>query len=452
MLRAQGERFMAGGAKVDSLGKMLQLRCGATLKNRLAKSAMTEGLADSGNRATAAHARLYRRWAGGGCGLLLTGNIQIDRAHLERPGNVVFDGAPDAAHRTALADWVAAGTAGGTHLWTQLNHAGRQTPKTVNAAPKAPSAVPVALPGKQFGMPVALTAREIGDLVADFARAATISREAGFTGVQLHAAHGYLLSSFLSPLANRRGDDWGGSLENRARFLLDAVRATRAAVGADYPVSVKLNSADFQRGGFAVDDSAQVAAWLAEAGVDLIELSGGSYEQPRMMGSEGLQPAPGPAARTAAREAYFLEEAVRLRAAVDVPMMVTGGFRTAAGMAAAVEAGATDVVGLARPLCTDPDAPAALLDGRCDRLPGWEDNLRLGPGWLGPQSPFDLVRLANGWGVQGWFCVQLLRMGAGQDPDPGMTVFQALRRYAANEAAAAKAWDGPGIRAAAAAP
>jgi 2,4-dienoyl-CoA reductase-like NADH-dependent reductase (Old Yellow Enzyme family) len=430
---------MGANLTVNNLAAGKRLPCGALLKNRLAKSAMTEGLADSRNRATARHARLYRRWAEGGAGLLLTGNVQIDRAHLERPGNVVFDARPDDVHRVALAEWVKAGTADGTHLWVQLNHAGRQTPKAVNPSPKAASAVPVALPGKQFGLPVALTGTEILGLIERFAQAAAISREAGFTGVQLHAAHGYLLSSFLSPLANRREDEWGGSLENRARFLLEAVRATRAAVGADFPLSVKLNSADFQRGGFAVDESAEVARWLAAAGVDLIELSGGSYEQPRMMGSEGLEPVDGPAARTAAREAYFLEEAVRLRQAVPTPLMVTGGFRTAAGMAAALESGACDVIGLARPLCTDADAPNELITGARDRVAGWEDVLRLGPGWLGPQSPFDLIRLANGWGVQGWFCVQLLRMADGLEPDPGMTVFQALRRYAANEAAAAKA-------------
>lgn len=424
---------------MTALADPLTLPCGAVLPNRLAKSAMTEGLADPHNRATEGHVRLYRRWSHGGAGLHITGNVQIDRRHLERPANVLFDGGRDPTAMARLRDWAKAGTEGGNHLWVQINHAGRQTPKTINPAPDAPSPVPVGLPGKQFGMPVALTGAAIRGLIARFADAAAQAREAGFTGAQIHAAHGYLLSSFLSPLANRREDEWGGSIENRARFLVEAVKATRAAVGADFPVSVKLNSADFQRGGFAVDESVEVARWLEAAGVDLIELSGGSYEQPRMMGSEGLEPPVGVRASTAAREAYFLDEAARMRAALTVPLMVTGGFRTRAGMDAALAGGDVDVIGLARPLCTDPEAPAELLAGTRSALPDWERTLRLGPGWLGPASPVDLVRLANGWGVQGWFCVQLLRMGAGQEPDRGMSVFKALRTYAGNEARAAKA-------------
>jgi 2,4-dienoyl-CoA reductase-like NADH-dependent reductase (Old Yellow Enzyme family) len=423
---------------MTALADPLTLPCGAVLPNRLAKSAMTEGLADPHNRATEGHVRLYRRWSHGGAGLHITGNVQIDRRHLERPGNVLM-GQRDAESMARLRDWAKAGSEGGNHLWVQINHAGRQTPKTINPTPNAPSPVPVGLPGRQFGMPVALSGAAIRDLIGRFADAAAQAREAGFTGAQIHAAHGYLLSSFLSPLANRREDEWGGSIENRARFLVEAVKATRAKVGADFPVSVKLNSADFQRGGFAVDESVQVARWLEDAGVDLIELSGGSYEQPRMMGSEGLEPPVGVRASTAAREAYFLDEAARMRAAVRIPLMVTGGFRTRAGMDAALASGDVDVIGLARPLCTDPDAPGELLAGLRDAIPDWERTLRLGPGLLGPSSPFDLVRLANGWGVQGWFCVQLLRMGAGQEPDRGMSVFKALRTYAAGEARAAKA-------------
>ncbi|MCA3255796.1 MAG: NADH:flavin oxidoreductase/NADH oxidase family protein, partial [Alphaproteobacteria bacterium] len=360
---------------MTALADPLTLPCGAVLPNRLAKSAMTEGLADPHNRATEAHVRLYRRWSQGGAGLHITGNVQIDRRHLERPGNVLFDGRRDPEAMARLRDWAKAGTEGGNHLWVQINHAGRQTPKTINPTPDAPSPIPVGLPGKQFGMPVALTGSAIRDLIARFAEAAAQAREAGFTGAQVHAAHGYLLSSFLSPLANRRDDEWGGSIENRARFLVEAVKATRAKVGADFPVSVKLNSADFQRGGFAVDESVQVARWLQEAGVDLIELSGGSYEQPRMMGSEGLEPPVGVRASTAAREAYFLDEAARMRAALTVPLMVTGGFRTRAGMDAALAGGDVDVIGLARPLCTDPEAPAELLAGTRDALPDWERTL-----------------------------------------------------------------------------
>ena len=165
----------------------------------------------------------------------------------------------------ALASFAKAATRNGNHFWAQISHAGRQTMKPVNPHPKAPSAVKVGLPGGQFGEPVALTEPEIFDLIARFAVTARACQKAGFTGVQIHAAHGYLLSQFLSPLTNQRDDQWGGSLENRARMLLAAVKTVRAAVGPQFPVAVKLNSADFQRGGFAFEDSLQVAKWLEEA-------------------------------------------------------------------------------------------------------------------------------------------------------------------------------------------
>lgn len=418
------------------LSSSLSLACGTVLTNRIAKSAMTEGLADASNRATADHARLYRRWAEGGLGLAITGNVQVDRAHLERPGNVAIAGAQDREARGRLRDWAAAGSVNGCSLWMQLSHAGRQTPITVNPRPKAASAVPVALPGKQFGTPEALTGAEIAELVGRFATAAAEAREAGFAGVQLHAAHGYLLSGFLSPLANVRTDEWGGSLENRARFLLEVVRAVRSATGRDFGVAVKLNSADFQRGGFGIEESTQVARWLEVEGIDFLEVSGGNYEQPRMMDSDGLTPGE---ARSARREAYFLQEATRLRAAVATPLMVTGGFRSAAGMTAALADQACDLVGVARPLCVDPSGPNRLLADPQAMLPSPESTLRLGPGWLSARSPFPLIKMLNGFGVQAWFCLQLLRLAAGEAPDHSLPVWRALGRYQARETAMATA-------------
>ena len=233
--------------------------------------------------------RLYGLWSDGGAGMLLSGNIVIDRDHLERPGNVVIDRAPDADMAERLARWARAATRGGNHFWAQLSHAGRQTPAVVNRHPKSSSDVKLGLPGGQFGEPVPLTAQEIADLVGRWAVAAKACQDAGFTGVQVHAAHGYLVSQFLSPRSNLRTDDYGGSLENRARFLLESVAAIRAAVGPAFPVAVKLNSADFQKGGFDFDDSLQVVQWLEAAGVDLIEISGGTYEQPKLLGIEGME-------------------------------------------------------------------------------------------------------------------------------------------------------------------
>ncbi|MEQ8379673.1 NADH:flavin oxidoreductase/NADH oxidase family protein [Parvibaculum sp.] len=421
----------------------LTLPCGATLKNRLAKGAMTEGLGDGRNRATEAHTRLYRRWAEGGAGMLLTGNVQVDRRYMERPGNVAIDGEQSNEAVAALREFAKAGTVNGAHLWMQISHAGRQTPALVNKEPVAPSAKPLDMPGAQFGKPRAMTGSEIADVIRRFAHAASVARDTGFTGVQIHGAHGYLISEFLSPDVNARTDEWGGSLENRARLLLEIVRAVRAAVGTDFPVSVKLNSADFQRGGFSHEDAIRVAAWLNAEGLDLLEVSGGTYEQPRLVGMDDmtLHPEKSEVRResTIAREAYFLEYAKDIRAAVTMPLMVTGGFRTVEGMNAALASGTMDVVGIARPLCVDPGIPGKLLSGAATETPAYEKTLRLGPGFLGPHSPVNLIKAMNGWGQQGWFCLQLLRMGAGKDPDPKMGVFSAFRNYAKNEAKTAAA-------------
>jgi len=235
----------------STLTRTLTLPCGIELPNRLAKAAMTEGLATPQGLPTPELERLYGLWSDGGAGMLLTGNIMIDADHLERPGNVVIDHEPNAQMQTALAAWAKAGTRNGNHLWAQISHGGRQTQKLVNPHPKAPSAVKVGLPGGQFGEPVALTIPEIEDIVRRFGLCAAAVKAAGFTGVQVHGAHGYLLSQFLSPRSNQRSDKYGGSLENRARALLDVVRRVRAAVGPGFPVAVKLNSADFQKGGRA---------------------------------------------------------------------------------------------------------------------------------------------------------------------------------------------------------
>ena len=273
-----------------SLSDPLKLPCGAVLKNRFAKAAMTEGLADAHNRATGRHVTLYRRWAEGGAGLLLTGNVMVDRRYLERAGNVAIDGPQSEDARRALNAWADAATEAGAAIWMQISHAGRQTPKMIAKQPVAPSAVGVDLPGGQFGAPRALGEPEIEDVIARFAHVASTAKAAGFTGVQVHAAHGYLISEFLNPLVNRRDDKWGGSLENRARLLLRSVDAVRAKVGSGFPVSVKLNSSDFQKGGFSFEECLEVIERLNGAGIDLLEISGGNYEQPRMMGIEGMEP------------------------------------------------------------------------------------------------------------------------------------------------------------------
>lgn len=425
---------------MTDLAKPLTLPCGAILPNRIAKAAMTEGMATPDGRPTPALDRLYGLWSDGGAGLLIGGNLVIDRDHLERPGNVVIDRVPDADMHERLSRWAAAATRGGNHFWAQISHSGRQTPAVVNRHPKSASDVRLALPGGQFGQPEPLTRDEIVELVARWAVAAKACRDAGFTGVQVHAAHGYLMSQFLSPLSNRRTDDYGGSLENRARLLLEVIAAIRAATGPAFPISVKLNSADFQKGGFAFEDSLTVAGRLEAAGVDLIEISGGSYEQPKLLGIEGMEEAApqNVAPSTLAREAYFVDFALAMQARMSVPLMVTGGFRTRAAMEQALERGAADVIGLGRPMCLTTDAPEQLLAG-AKQLPRYEDGVGLVPGWLGFLKRFQLVKAIDGFAGIYWFYQQLWLLGHDGRTDETLRVFSAFRILEARNKAIMKA-------------
>ncbi|MDR3500149.1 MAG: NADH:flavin oxidoreductase/NADH oxidase family protein [Parvibaculum sp.] len=425
---------------MSTLADPLALPCGAVLPNRIAKAAMTEGMADPLGRATPELARLYGRWSDGGAGLLITGNVQVDGNHLERPGNMIVSGRQDSEAMARLKALASAGTRGGNHFWMQISHGGRQTQAVVNPHPKAPSAVAIGLPGKLYGVPEPLTEREILDLIERFGVAAEVAQSAGFTGVQIHGAHGYLLSQFLSPRSNLRDDAWGGSLENRARMLMEVFARVRRGVGPKFPIGVKLNSADFQKGGFGTEDSIVVAGWLQAAGVDLLEVSGGSLEQPAMMNIDGLEPREIPPQRpsTLVREAYFLDFARTMRRSVTVPMMVTGGFRTRAAMNAALEQGGADVIGIGRPFCADPDVPAKLLAGT-DRLERWEERLSLAPRGLGFLRRFSLFHVIESFAVTCWYYAQMDRIGRTGYPDIGITPFSAFRQVSRHSSAWIKA-------------
>ena len=411
-----------------SLATSLELPCGAVLSNRLAKAAMTEGLGTPDGRPTLELERLYGIWSDGGAGMLLSGNIIIDKDHLERPGNVVIDREPDTDMAARLKSWAQAATRNDNHFWAQISHGGRQTQKLVNPNPKSSSDVTLALPGGQFGKPTPLTKEEIADLVQRWAVAAKACQDAGFTGVQIHGAHGYLISQFLSPRVNLRDDEYGGSLENRARFLLEIVAATRAAVGPSFPIAVKLNSADFQKGGFDFEDSLSVVQWLEAASVDLIEISGGTYEQPKLMGAEGMEPEEkqNVAKSTAAREAYFVDFAKAMQDKVSVPLMVTGGFRTRTAMEQALASGAADLIGLGRPMCLMTDAPNQLLAG-LDSLPRYEDDLGLLPNWLGFLRGLKMMKAMDGFAGIYWFYEQLWMLGHEGRIDEDFAVFKAFR-------------------------
>jgi 2,4-dienoyl-CoA reductase-like NADH-dependent reductase (Old Yellow Enzyme family) len=333
----------------------LTLPNGATVPNRLAKAAMEETMADAGQLPGPRIEHLYRRWAEGGAGLIITGNVMVDRRALTGPGTIALEAGTPLA---PFAAWARAIRAQGAQAWMQISHPGRQVMANMGGLAWAPSAVALDMGkhSKLFAQPVAMTQADIAEVIDRFAATAYAAEQAGFTGVQIHAAHGYLISQFLSPLSNRRDDAWGGSLANRARLLIEVVRAVRARVAPGFCVAVKLNSADFQRGGFSEDDARQVLAMLNNERVDLVELSGGSYESPAMQG----RTADG---RTLAREAYFLEFAKDLAQVAQMPLMTTGGIARRA-IAEQVLAGGIAIVGMATALAALPELPREWQAGR----------------------------------------------------------------------------------------
>ncbi len=384
----------------NPLSRPLPLKSGRVLRNRLAKAAMSEAFGTYDNHPTAKHVELYRRWASSGIGLVITGNVMIDRRALGEPGNVVIE---DERSLPTLKQWARAVTDQGADIWVQLNHPGKQATKGLNTGTIAPSAVPFREDMQAlFETPRAATSAEIEDIVQRFGRSAAICKKAGFSGVQIHAAHGYLINQFLSPHHNTREDEWGGSPEKRRRFVLAVYAEIRRQVGPDFTVAIKINSADFQRGGFTEEESMATIQALADAGIDLIEISGGTYEAPAMSGTLEKEKK----ASTATREAYFLEFAEKVRASVKVPLMVTGGFRSVAGMNAALNSGALDLVGVARLLAIDPNAPAKLLQGQ-------DSTHQVRPIKTGI-PPIDRMGVMEIF----WYTLQLNRMGKGGNPKP----------------------------------
>jgi 2,4-dienoyl-CoA reductase-like NADH-dependent reductase (Old Yellow Enzyme family) len=385
------------------LRQELKLPCGKTLKNRIAKSAMSENMAAKDHRPSAALIRLYERWSTGGAAVLFTGNVMIDRRAIGEPHNVVIE---DERHLEDLKKWAGAGKQGGSQMWMQINHPGRQAPGTFNKEVVGPSAVQ--LKGKMiFKTPRPLTETEIEDLIKRYGNTAAIAQKAGFDGVQIHGAHGYLVSQFLSPHTNLRTDPWGGSLENRARFVLGIYREMRARTGPDFPIGIKINSADFQRGGFSEEESMEVIDLLGAEGMDLIEISGGTYEVSAMMGSGKKQ-------STVEREAYFMDYIVKARKRIATPLMLTGGFRSTAAMCSALENKELDVIGLARPFALYPDLANQLLDGSIGRVevPEVRTKVRM----IDKLGFLDVI----------WHSVQLERMAQGKDPDPGLSAWAAV--------------------------
>ncbi|BGP12917.1 hypothetical protein JCM10213_004336 [Rhodosporidiobolus nylandii] len=348
------------------LGKPITFpNSGKVAPTRTLKSAMTERLCsydqeDLGARGKPSpeYLRLYEEWGKGQIGVIVLGNIPVERKGLEAKKNAIIDAKSTGWDPVeAFKPVIAACKAHGSLVIGQLTHGGRQVSSDVDPEPVSSSDVQCPpMMGMEFNQPRPLTVAEIDDLVKAWGFAAKKLHEAGADGAQLHSAHGYLLSQFLSARVNKRTDDYGGSLENRARIILRVVDEIKSQVPKDFILSIKINSADFSEGGMTPEESRQVCQWLDERGLDLIELSGGTYES---MAFEHKRES------TKKREAYFVELAEAVKPHIKKALIcVTGGFRSKAAMEQALQDGATDLVGLGRPLTAEPYLIREMLEGK----------------------------------------------------------------------------------------
>ena len=378
------------------IASALTLPNGSILKNRIAKSAMSENFGTRYHAPSKGLINAYRIWAKGNPGLLITGNIMVDSLALGEPRNVVVE---DYKNFELLKEWANSVKGTGVHLWPQINHPGRQAFSAINRKVFAPSALPLKMgnASKMFKLPIALKEEDIWGIIKRFGNTARILKEAGFTGCQIHGAHGYLVSQFLSSNSNIRKDQWGGSLTNRARFVLEIYREIRRQVGSGYPIGIKINSADFQRGGFTEEESMEVIRLLGSEGIDLIEISGGTYERPAMIKGDRKK-------STISREAYFLNYVEKARKLIKTPLLLTGGFRTVSVMEKALKDGSLDIVGLARPFCLYPYLANKIFEGSVKRFDT-------------PTPKIGIKFLDKLGGVElPWYELQIQRIGKGKSP------------------------------------
>ncbi len=382
-------------------------------KNRMIKGAMSEALATSTGKVTTPLIKLYDTWGKGGLGSVITGNVMVDACAKNEPGVVVVE---DESDLPRLKEWAQIGKKYNMPQIVQLSHPGKQCPKGLNRETVAPSAIGFGpAMASFFGVPRALEEVEIYDIIKRFGESARVCEKAGFEGVQIHGAHGYLVSQFLSPKHNHRTDQWGGSLENRMRFLLECFKEIRKQTSLGFIVGVKLNSADFQKGGFSEDDSVTVFKALDALGVDFIEISGGTYEAPAMAGAK--RKAAPKKESTIQREAYFLDFAEKVRKEVKTNLMVTGGFRTRAGMDAALQSGACDLIGIARPLAVETDVADNVIAGADVKYA--VEPIKTG---IGPIDKLALMEVI-------WYAAQFRAIGHGKKPNPKLSPLVVFLHY-----------------------
>jgi len=364
----------------------LKLPNGRELPNRICKAAMEENMCEAGQLPGPRLFNLYKKWAEGGAGLILSGNVMVAPDAFTGPGGVLLtkETLKDDHAVACFKEWARAGTSGQGQFWLQISHPGRQVFSAQGTELVSASATKVKMSGAEnlFTTARALEEPEIDAIITRFADTAAAAQELGFDGVEIHAAHGYLISQFLSPLTNLRTDKWGGSLENRARILLEIIDAIRSRVTPSFGVAVKLNSADFQKGGFEKADAAQVVKWLNNRDIDFTEISGGSYESPAMMGAgsasekraekhpdkhAGKQP-DNRTDSTKARELYFLAFAEDIAEAANMPIMVTGGVTQKSTVEGALAGGKVELIGIARAMAYAPDLPKRWQDGTLQQV------------------------------------------------------------------------------------
>ncbi|KAL4918134.1 hypothetical protein BDW62DRAFT_181891 [Aspergillus aurantiobrunneus] len=363
---------------MPSLGDSVKLPCDLVFPNRLAKAAMAELLAGFQNAPTPSLLSVYKEWAKGNWGAVLTGNVQVDINHLGTPFDPALSGEYTGIenNKDLVERWskyAEASQEHGTPAVVQLCHPGRQSMrfagrKGVFASTIAPSAIPLDLGDGfvqrwlgwlVFPPPREMTQADIDIVTRQFVDTARLMADAGFSGIELHGAHGYLIDQFLNPKSNIRTDAYGGSAEKRAKFVLDIIKQTRAVVPSTFCIGIKFNSADYNTTSF--EDTMTQIGLLAEARIDFVEISGGSYEDPKMFDANNQQPQK--STRTASREAFFLEFAAAVRSRYpSLVLMLTGGFRTRAGAEYALSQNACDLIGIGRPAAIDPGFPRLLLD------------------------------------------------------------------------------------------
>lgn len=387
----------------DGLQSDLQLPCGAILKNRLAKSPMSDSLADGEGNPTEEQIRLYERWAEGGVAVSFIGEVQGDPRFPEKPGNLVLSADSD---RTQLKSLTDRAVIKGAHLWAQLGHAGALSHLPVSE-PKGPSALDVE--GLQCK---GLSLEEVQELPEMYARAALVAKTSGFSGVQIHAGHGFLLSQFLSPLFNHRDDSYGGSIEARCRIVLEIISEVRRAVGSAFPVGIRINSTDQLEGGLTKVDALEAVRLLGQTSIDLIDISGGTYFPGAKASSDGTSQGP-----------YFLDFAKLAKEVTTVPLMLTGGFKKRQEAIDALACGAVDMIGMGRAMALDP---------------------QLAHNWLNKDKhddpDFPKFKSTIPGGITAWYTMRLTALGEDRESEFDLDISSALSEYDKRDALRCIKW------------